>query len=278
MISDVIHIALRAGREILGVYEDQLSVNYKEDRTPLTEADRKAHTAITTALRDTTPHIPVISEEGQGVPYEERKRWERFWLVDPLDGTREFIRRNGEFTVNIALVEGRDPALGVVYAPARNLLFFAQKGKGAYRVEVKEDSFNLKEAGRLPLCSEGVRGRPLRVVASRSHMNEETRAFVEKLRSRFGDVELVSVGSSLKFCLVAEGKADIYPRLGPTMEWDTAAAHIVAAESGCEVRTLSGEPLRYNKPDLRNPHFLVIGRELAYILEEEDAGLSQDLL
>jgi len=148
MISDVIHIALRAGREILGVYEDQLSVNYKEDRTPLTEADRKAHTAITTALRDTTPHIPVISEEGQGVPYEERKRWERFWLVDPLDGTREFIRRNGEFTVNIALVEGRDPALGVVYAPARNLLFFAQKGKGAYRVEVKEDSFNLKEAQR----------------------------------------------------------------------------------------------------------------------------------
>ncbi|RLJ70434.1 3'(2'),5'-bisphosphate nucleotidase [Hydrogenivirga caldilitoris] len=268
MILDVINIALKAGEEILKVYEGNMSVDYKEDRTPLTEADRRSHRVIVKSLKSLTPEIPILSEEGKDIPYEERKGWREFWLVDPLDGTKEFIKKNGEFTVNIALVENREPVAGVVYAPAKNLLFFARKGEGAYKIKVNcssLDEISIERAERLPLYRNNSFQKPLRVIASRSHMNEETKAFIEKLKSKVGEIELLSAGSSLKFCLVAEGKAEIYPRLGPTMEWDTAAAHIIATESGCEVRTLNGEPLTYNKEDLRNPYFIVVRKETVYI-------------
>lgn len=265
MILDVINIALKAGEEILEVYEGNISVDYKEDRTPLTEADRRSYRVIMKGLQDLTPDIPVLSEEGKDIPYEERKNWRKFWLVDPIDGTKEFTKKNDEFTVNIALIEDREPVAGVVYAPAKNLLFFAIKGEGAYKIKVNcssLDKISIKRAERLPLYRNNSFQKPLRVVASRSHMNEETKVFIEKLKSKVGEIETLSIGSSLKFCLVAEGKADIYPRLGPTMEWDTAAAHIIATESGCQVKTLSGEPLRYNKEDLRNPYFVVVREEV----------------
>ncbi len=274
MILEVINTALKAGKEIIGIYEDNFSVQYKDDRTPLTEADRRSHKVIAEGLERISPNIPILSEEGKDIPYEKRKSWKRFWLVDPLDGTKEFIKRNGEFTVNIALIEDRKPTLGVVYAPALNLLYFAQKDKGAYRLKVEEDALtkeDLKEAERLPLYRNSNPEKVLRVVASRSHMNEETRNFIERLRNRTEKVETLSIGSSLKICLVAEGKADIYPRLGPTMEWDTAPAHAVALESGCEVHAYENglsETLTYNKENLLNPHFIVFRRELAYLLDK----------
>jgi len=196
VIYRVIKIALEAGKEIMEVYRKSFSVEYKEDRTPLTEADRRSHRTITGGLRKLDPSIPVLSEEGKEIPHEERKNWQRFWLVDPLDGTKEFVKRTGEFTVNIALLE-------------------------------------------------------------------------EKLKAQVERIEFVSVGSSLKMCLVAEGTADIYPRLGPTMEWDTAAGHIIALEAGCDIRIYNGklsDILTYNKEDLVNPGFVVFRREKACLL------------
>ncbi len=272
MILEVINVALKAGKEIIGIYEGSFSVEYKDDRTPLTEADRKSHRVIVEGLKRIDPNIPILSEEGKDIPYEERKSWKKFWLVDPLDGTKEFIKRNGEFTVNIALIEDGKPILGVVYAPALNLLYFAQKDKGAYRLKAKKDTLteeDLKETQRLPLYRSGDPKKLIRVVASRSHMNEETKNFIEKLKNKTEKVETLSIGSSLKICLVAEGKADVYPRLGPTMEWDTAAAHAIALESGCEVRTYENgltNTLTYNKENLLNQHFIVLRKDTAYLL------------
>ena len=267
---DVINLVIKAGKEILEVYDRDFSVDYKEDRSPLTEADRRAHGVITEGLKNITPDVPVLSEEGKNIPYSERKGWKRFWLVDPLDGTKEFIKRNGEFTVNVALIEEGVPVFGVVYAPALGLLYFAEKGKGAFRLEVEGETLkreDLTRAQRLPLKEES-EGGTVKVVASRSHMNRDTEEFVRGLRDICGDVEVVSIGSSLKICLVAEGRADVYPRLGPTMEWDTASAHIVATESGCEVVAYdSSEALRYNKEDLVNPSFVVFRKSIAYLIE-----------
>ncbi len=268
LIATAIDAALAAGREILAVYEGPIAVELKADRSPLTEADRRAHRAIASALAATG--LPLLSEEGKELPAAERRRWQRYWLVDPLDGTKEFVRRNGEFTVNLALMERQGeaeagegvavPIGGVVYAPVKDLLYFAWRGGGAYRDErgsMPRPSLAARAAAarRLPLEQErGV----FTVVASRSHSSPETEQFLRAAEREHGRIALASLGSALKICLVAEGAADVYPRFAPTMEWDTAAGHAIALEAG---RTLvdprSGLPLRYNKPDLVNPWFLV---------------------
>lgn len=256
--------ALRAGAAILCIYERDFAVEYKEDESPLTEADKAAHHIIVDALEDTG--LPVLSEESRAVPYEERKGWGTFWLVDPLDGTKEFIKKNGEFTVNIALIKGGRPVMGVVYAPVLKTLYIGVIGRGAVRGAGDEMFQNLENLNAgfpnlgnafelLPAeqAEEGV----IKVVASRSHCNDETKEFIAGLEKQ-GRIELVSSGSSLKLCMVAEGSADVYPRIAPTMEWDTAAAQaVVEAAGGTVVQYGSDEPLRYNKEDLLNPFFVV---------------------
>ncbi|WP_420576950.1 3'(2'),5'-bisphosphate nucleotidase CysQ [Ekhidna sp.] len=239
--------ALSAGTEILKIYESgDFSIEAKADDSPLTLADKAAHNKIVSFLEETG--IPILSEEGRDISYEERSKWEYFWLVDPLDGTKEFIKKNGEFTVNIALIHNGEPILGVVYPPVLGEIFWSIKKRGAFRErngqvdKINTTKKSLSESG-------------LKVVASRSHMSEETEAFVSKLDSP----EVVSKGSSLKFLLVASGEADVYPRFGPTMEWDTAAAHAIVSESGGRV-TLEDQrtQLAYNKKNLLNPYFIVL--------------------
>jgi 3'(2'), 5'-bisphosphate nucleotidase len=212
----------------------------------LTAADLASHDVIVRGLHRIAPEWPVLSEESEGTPYEQRRAWPVFWLVDPLDGTKEFLKRNGEFTVNIALVEGGEPILGVVYAPAIQRMYFAAKGVGAFRQERGQTA-----AIRVQRTSRDV----TRIIVSRSHGTDETDVYTKQ----YGKCEFVSMGSSLKFCLVAEGAADVYPRSGPTMEWDTAAAHCILAAAGGAVKTESGDPLVYNKPSLLNPGFVAEG-------------------
>jgi len=253
-LETAINAALKAGREILEVYAtDDFQVEVKKDESPLTIADKKAHGVIKEILFSTD--LPILSEEGKEIPYEERRNWELFWLVDPLDGTKEFIKRNGEFTVNIALIQEGIPILGVVYAPVLKEVYYALKGKGAFKAIVREGILFQEEV----LCPEmsAKEGDSIVVVASRSHMSSETEEFIRKAVGN-RPVEVVSRGSSLKLCLVAEGKADFYPRLAPTMEWDTAAGQAVVEISGGRVFDLSGNPLRYNKPDLLNPYFVAV--------------------
>ena len=242
-------IAVEAGRKILDVYERGFSVEHKEDRSPLTEADRAAHDLIAARLARLTPDIPLLSEESAKIEYAERARWRRFWLVDPLDGTKEFINRNGEFTVNIALIEDHAPVLGVVYVPVPGVVYFACRGRGAF----KHTSLAAPE----PIRARGFAGGKPIVVASRSHAGAETEAFLQSL----GPHDVVSMGSALKLCLVAEGAADVYPRLGPTMEWDTAAAQCVVEAAGGRVTDVSRRPLTYNKESLLNPWFLASGAD-----------------
>lgn len=239
--------ALAAGDEILKIYESgDFSIEAKSDDSPLTRADKAAHERIVSFLEPTG--IPILSEEGSSIPYEERVKWEYFWMVDPLDGTKEFIKQNGEFTVNIALIHQQESILGVVYTPVLNDLVWAVKGQGAYQL-IEGNSI------RLTTSSKSLSDSGLKVVASRSHMNEETEAYLAQL----DQPTIVSKGSSLKFLLVASGQADLYPRFGPTMEWDTAAAHVIVTEAGGRV-TLQDEktPLSYNKENLLNPHFIVL--------------------
>ncbi len=252
--------AIEAGRTILAIYaEEDYGIEYKEDESPLTRADRAAHSAIMQKLDSNGAALPVLSEEGRLIPYGERSLWKRFWLVDPLDGTKEFISRNGEFTVNIALIEDGCPVLGVVYVPVLDELYFGVQGAGAYCVAGAAVS-----GGYASLCAR-VEKLPVkngdgvfRVVGSRSHMNEETIAFIDRLREEHDAVEMVQRGSSLKICMVASGAADIYPRFGPTMEWDTAAGHAVVRAAGKCMRVAgSDEEVRYNKEDLLNPYFIV---------------------
>jgi len=255
-----IQAALKAGAAILEVYgSEDFGVETKEDTSPLTLADQQAHHIIVEHLEPIG--LPVLSEEGREIPYPERNQWQRFWMVDPLDGTKEFINRNGEFTVNIALVEEGKATFGVVYAPVINELYVGIPGRGAFRCR-KEENFSqpldylLQFADRLPL--ESPHPELFTVVSSRSHYNDDTRAFVESIDSGGKEISLVSKGSSLKLCLVASGEADIYPRLGPTMEWDTAAAHAVVKASGKNVyRVEDGMELDYNKQNLLNPYFVV---------------------
>jgi 3'(2'), 5'-bisphosphate nucleotidase len=254
----IIKAAIKAGEEILKVYQTDFEVEFKEDDSPLTLADRKANEVILSYLKETG--IPVLSEEGRDIPYEERKNWDLLWIVDPLDGTKEFVKKNGEFTVNIALVKNGSPVLGVVYAPVLDILYLGDQEWGAFRVSdasKKKDLLKyLNEQNRLPLVvDKGYFG----IVASRSHLTEETERFIEELKKEHHPVKIVSKGSSLKLCMVAEGEADIYPRFAPTSEWDTAAGHAVVLASGGEVVQArdSKSPVVYNKKDILNPWFIV---------------------
>ena len=263
-ILDAIDAALCAGKDILSIYNDPTSdfqIEKKADNSPLTIADKKAHAAIAGYLQK-TPY-PLLSEEGKHLPYTERCAWTTLWIVDPLDGTKEFIKRNGEFTVNIAYVKNGRPEAGVIYIPVKEELYFADCQYGAYKVEhitrltanETVDSL-IGKAHRLPYQEETPRNNFV-VVASRSHLTPETEAYIEKMKQEHQTVETVSKGSSLKLCLIAEGKADVYPRFAPTMEWDTAAGHAIIRAMGKEVyQAGTQEPLQYNKEDLLNPWFI----------------------
>lgn len=243
-------LAAAAGGRILEVYQREFAVTTKIDGSPLTEADRASHKTIIAGLRELAPDWPVLSEESAAIDYAERARWERFWLVDPLDGTREFIKRNGEFTVNIALIDGHRPVLGVVYVPVTGVGYAACPG-AAYRY---------RDDGPLePIHVSIYGGGPARVMASRTHASAGLMEYLERLKGREGVRESVSLGSSLKFCRVAEGGADVYPRMGPTSEWDTAAAQCVVEAAGGRVVDLHNQPLRYNKPSILNPWFIAAG-------------------
>ncbi len=244
-------IAVRAGKAILEIYEQPFEIETKADKSPLTAADKASNDIIIAGLEKHYASIPIISEENKQLDYDTRKNWEYCWMVDPLDGTKEFIKKNGEFTVNIALIHKNESVLGVVYVPVKDTLYYAIKGQGAFKISNggSPEKIHAKAAKA---------GEIVRIFASRSHLNADTQAFIDQCKEKFADVELVAAGSSLKFCLLAEGIAHIYPRFAPTMEWDTAAAHIVATESGASVTIPeNGEALNYNKENLLNPYFLV---------------------
>ncbi len=243
----VIDIVRAAGDAIMEVYRQDFAVEHKDDRSPLTQADLAAHRIIVAGLEILTPGVPVLSEESASLPWSERQAWTRYWLVDPLDGTREFVKKNGEFTVNIALIDSHEPVFGVVYAPVLAELLYGERGRGAFKRAGGED---------VPLHTRRPAVSPLRVAASRSHLDERTAA----LLTRLGEVETQSLGSSLKFCRIAEARIDVYPRFGPTSEWDTAAAQALVEAAGGVVLELDGRPLRYNRKDsLLNPYFIVLG-------------------
>lgn len=243
--------AREAGKAILEVYETDFEVESKADESPLTEADLRAHRLISRRLHERYPHVPILSEESsQQAAYEIRKDWPMYWLVDPLDGTKEFVKRNGQFTVNIALIENNRPTVGVVYAPVLDWLYLGSPA-GGHKIE--------GDGAPMPLAPPVEKnGDKLVVVGSRSHPSEELTAFVEEQKKNYAEVEFVAMGSSLKLCMVAEGKADIYPRFGPTMEWDTAAAHAVVSASGRRVIAHgTDDDLPYNKENLLNGWFVV---------------------
>jgi len=262
--------ALEAGKEIMRIYDDpsqDFGIERKDDNSPLTLADKAAHDCIVRHLEPTG--IPILSEEGAHLPYEVRKEWHRLWIVDPLDGTKEFIKKNGEFTVNIALVEDGKPILGVIYVPATGVLYGGEtspvlsqggeNGEGR-SICIERRAWKEKQGVREMVNGKSSNGKCFTIVASRSHITPETEAFIEEMRKEHGEVRLISSGSSLKICLVAEGAADVYPRFAPTMEWDTAAGDAIARAAGkVVVDAKKGQPLTYNKPDLHNPWFIVRG-------------------
>ena len=276
--------AIEAGRAILEVYRSSdFKIEEKADKSPLTLADMRSHEIIVKRLGKLD--IPILSEEGRDIPYKERKRWETYWLIDPLDGTKEFIKQNGEFTVNIAMMRDRKPSGGVIYVPDKNVLYFALNEQGSFKSDSGE-SIKKIEADLIELIDNQAVGpenariaaafdnltalsaklpvidlpdHPFTIIGSRSHASPELETFVAEKRQEHGEVEFISAGSSLKLCLVAEGRADIYPRTGPTMEWDTAAGQAIAENSGCKVLQYdSREPLIYNKENLLNPWFIVL--------------------
>ena len=265
MLKIAFDAAQNAGRAVMEVYEsDDFGVEHKADQSPLTRADRAAHEVIMAHLEHTG--IPVLSEEGRHMAFEERRDWSSLWIVDPVDGTKEFVKRNGEFTVNIALVKEGRVVLGVVLAPVLKSAYLGLVGEGAWKIEeldVLEETGNDGWNDRVILPIPAPAGRPFTVVASRSHMSPETQAFVDQKRESHGEVHLISKGSSLKLCMVAEGVADAYPRFAPTMEWDTAAGQAVCEAAGCVVIDQNtGAPMRYNREELLNAWFLVSREEI----------------
>lgn len=262
-LEKIINLVIQAGKAVLTVYETNFDTKYKDDTSPLTTADKQSHNLLTQELSQLHPHIPILSEEGQNIPHQERKEWKQFWLIDPLDGTKEFIKRNGEFTINVALIHNTIPVLGIVYLPVKAILYFARKQNGAYKINLEENhrQFNnlpevLKLSQKLPLKRKP--SEPFTVIVSRSHLSGETADYINKIKEQHQKVNLISAGSSLKFCLIAEGTANIYPRLGPTMEWDTAAAHAIVNEAGKKIYQYNSEDeLSYNKENLRNGWFIV---------------------
>lgn len=271
MIETAVNAALEAGEAILEIYARDFEIEIKADESPLTEADKASHEIIVQAL-EKTPY-PVLSEESKTIDFSVRSGWEKYWLVDPIDGTKEFIKKNGEFTVNIALVENGVPVMGVVYVPVEGALYLGSE-KGAFKVEgCAGKSYAELEAALKPISVSGTPDGSLKVVASKSHCNDETLKFISELEEEYGDAERVSRGSSLKLCMVAEGIADIYPRIAPTCEWDTAAAHAVVAAAGgrvfeyragsvaaeYKIGSASISDVPYNKENLLNPFFVVSG-------------------
>jgi 3'(2'), 5'-bisphosphate nucleotidase len=253
-----IQAAIEAGKAILEVYNSaDFQVETKNDNSPLTMADKRAHDIIMLLLEQTG--IPILSEEGKSIPYETRRQWKQFWLVDPLDGTKEFIKRNGEFTVNIALIEDSHPVFGVIYVPVTDVLYVGEAGNEAVIMDnamkqLAQNQFILCKTQKLPYKKHTSFG----IVASRSHLNEETTAFINQMKQQYENVHIISKGSSLKICMVAEGEADVYPRFGLTSEWDTAAGHAIALASGATVTIANtNEPLTYNKENILNPWFIV---------------------
>lgn len=272
-LPSILSTTAEAGRAVERVRKDRPEVEHKEDASPITEADRAANRLLTGLLETIAiagKLRPVISEEGREVPYEERQNWRLFWLVDPLDGTKEFIAGREEYTINLALVESRRPVFGLIHLPVTGRFYLGFLGHGAFKLHdgnmLKAFEDPLAGAERLPNKEDlreersraGSSERPYRIVASRSHYSPETEAYVERKRQKMGHIELVQAGSSLKFCRVAEGSADVYPRFGPTNEWDIAAGHAIAVAAGYRVRHAeTGEELLYNKESLLNPPFVV---------------------
>ena len=252
LLEQVVEIAVAAGREILQIYDhSDFDVEIKGDGSPLTQADRRAHKLIVARLSELTPDVPILSEESSDEVFEARTAWEKMWLVDPLDGTKEFVKRNGEFTVNIALLDENKPIMGVVHTPVKCISHYAESGVGAFRSELDQMA--------QPITVRKLDPSNVVMVASRSHAGPAVETYRNNLAQQVEGLEIASMGSSLKLCLVAEGKADIYPRLGPTSEWDTAAAHCVVEAAGGSVTKIDGSPLSYNKENILNPWFLVGG-------------------
>jgi 3'(2'), 5'-bisphosphate nucleotidase len=258
--------SLKAGEAIMEIYgKPDFGVELKADRSPLTVADRKSHQVIESILSATG--LPILSEEGKDIPFETRKDWDLYWLVDPLDGTKEFISRNGEFTVNIALIYRQKPVMGIIYAPVLDLLYAGMAEKGSFRMQGASQRPSLWDQGAVTGLFESLPVEQHRstfvAAASRSNSNDKTRLYIESLKKEHGEVEFLSRGSSLKLCLIAEGSADVYPRFGPTYEWDTAAGQAIVEHSGGTVMEAgSGKPLRYNKESLLNPEFIALGYRL----------------
>lgn len=248
LLSDTIKLSIQAGDEILKIYNTDFAIETKDDQSPLTTADLASHNCLVAGLEKLSPKLPILSEESAHLAYSERKQWQTYWLIDPLDGTKEFIKRNGEFTVNVALISGNQPILGVVYVPVSSVCYSAAEGLGAWKQlpEQQPQSISVRKKAK----------KPLTVVGSRSHQTAELADYLKRL----GQHELVSMGSSLKLCLVAEGKADLYPRIGLTSEWDTAASQCIVEQAGGKVTDLQGQILAYNtKEEYLNPYFLVFG-------------------
>lgn len=260
LLFSAIRASLKAGEEILKVYTSDFAVEHKDDKSPLTLADKNAHNKICEQLMPC--NIPILSEEGKSINYSERKEWEYFWMVDPLDGTKEFVKRNGEFTVNIALIHKQKSILGVIYVPVTKTLYFAAENVGCFKSEIQNptsDFLNLQEliksSNKLPLETTN---KKFTVVASRSHLSEETEMFIDGLKTIHKEIDFLSSGSSIKLCLVAEGSANVYPRFAPTMEWDTAAGQAICEIAGKKVVDYTtNQNLLYNKPNLLNNWFVV---------------------
>lgn len=249
-IRAIIEIASSASSAILDIYQTDFVVQRKEDHTLLTEADSASNRVLQDALNDLYPEVPIISEESKQIPYSVRKNWDTVWLIDPLDGTREFVKRNGEFTINVALIQHAKPIMGLVYVPVSGLAYTAALGKGAHR---------WKDGASEPIKCATPKDSIV-IAASRSHVSRDVQKLVLSLRTRYRSIEYISAGSALKFCLIAEGRAHMYPRFGTTMEWDTAAGQILVEEAGGGVvDMINQESLMYNKEDLRNPSFSAVG-------------------
>ena len=261
MINSIIDIAIKAGAEIMNIYNSDYTVTYKDDKSPLTDADKASNRIIVDSLKAISD-FPLISEEEKEVLYETRKDYAAYWLIDPLDGTKEFVKRNGEFTVNIALIKAGVPIMGVVYAPVIETLYYASDEEGAYKCKSVNTSTSPDEISKnaIKLVNPKVPVKTkLTIVASKSHLSEETQDFIDSMKQIYEEVELISKGSSLKLCMVAEGSANVYPRFAPTMEWDTAAGHAVCRIAGYQVNEYPvGTPLKYNKENLLNPWFIVM--------------------
>ena len=250
------NISVEAGRIILDYYNKNLNITFKADESPLTQADLASNKLITDTIKKITPNIPILSEE-EFIEWDVRKEWKKYWLIDPLDGTKEFIKKNGEFTVNIALIENNRPTLGVIYAPVSNELYFAKKNFGSFKILTSKQLNTLDNAKKISIKIN--KTNKVNIIGSRSHSNPILNKWVSK---NFNDFQILQKGSSLKFCLIAEGFADIYPRFGPTSEWDIAAGHIILLEAGGKLKTIDNKDLVYNKKeDILNPHFFAYAHD-----------------